>query len=260
MPEGPEIKFLGELCRSKLINYNLVDIISNSKTKIKLPQKSKLINLYTKGKLLVLIFTDFYFHIHFGLTGWLMFEDSKYPKYVLIFKKDNIEQKVFIDDIRRFSKLRIIKEENKHNEIINKLGIDILTEDFTIDFFMKKIKGLNKLLVALLLDQNEISGIGNYIKNESLYISHIDPHRKTSSLSDKEINDLYTAIKYVSYSNLVEQLLDDKLKVNKLYKSIKISVPYKLRVYEQEEDPKGNKVIIENISGRRSFYVKEIQK
>ena len=269
MPEGPEIKYLGELCKKNLINYNLVNIISNSKSKVKLPIESKLIDIQTKGKLLILIFKDFYFNIHFGLTGWLILSKendnnnddnkySKYPKYELFFRKDNINIKAYIDDMRRFSKLKIIKKKEDHDKILNKLGVDILSKEFTLDFFIQ-IKNNKKLITALLLDQDKMCGIGNYIKNESLYIAKISPFRKASSLSDDEIKHLYNAIKYVAYSNLVEQLKDDKLKVDKIYKSINISVPYKLKVYEQDKDPKGNKVIIENISGRRTFYVKQIQ-
>jgi formamidopyrimidine-DNA glycosylase len=263
MPEGPEIKYISELCKKELIGYKLFNIISNSKSVVKLPKESKVIDVMSKGKLLVLICKDFYFHIHFGLTGWLVFNDPKYPKYELQFKKDNKIITAYIDDMRRFSKLAIY-DETKHNKAINKLGVDILTTDFTLDYFTEIIKSVKKQLVAFLLEQNKMCGIGNYIKNESLYISKISPYSKTDELDDDDIEKLYNAILFCVYSNTLDLIKEGELKLDnnftKLMKSIKTEVPYKYRVYEQDKDPLGNKVIHKIIAGRKSYYVKDIQK
>jgi formamidopyrimidine-DNA glycosylase len=264
MPEGPEIKYISEVCKTYLLNHELIHIKSNSKNVIKLPQKSKLINVLSKGKLLILIFKDYYFHIHFGLTGWLVFDNADYPKYELTFKKDDKEIKVYIDDSRRFSKLKFLNEE-KHIKEINKLGVDIFDDKFTLEYFTECIEKVNKKIVAFLLEQKKICGIGNYIKNESLYIAKISPYRNTSDLDNDEINKLFEAIKFCAFSNFIELINSDKnIKVNKneinKLKKIKLEIPYNYRVYQQEKDPKGNKVIKVDIGGRKSFYVKEIQK
>ncbi len=263
MPEGPEIKYIGQVCMSTLKNYELVNIVSNSKNVVKVPKKSKVIDVITKGKLLILVCEDYYFHIHFGLTGWLVFEDPKYPKYELEFKRGNNTQIVYIDDSRKFSKLQIVNE-TKHNKILAKLGTDILTPDFTLDFFTDCVKKVKKMIVAFLLEQDKFCGVGNYIKNESLYIAKIDPHRTTDDLDDDEIKALYDAILFCAYSNTIELIKDDKdikpdKKLMRMLKSIKTQVPYKYRVYQQETDPKGNKVIHTEISGRKTFYVKAVQ-
>lgn len=260
MPEGPEIKFIGELCRKKLLNSKLIDIISNSKDKVKLPQISKLVDIQTKGKLLILIFKDFYFHIHFGLTGWLTFERDQYPKYELTFKLYNKIMYVYIDDMRRFSKLKIYTNKSAHEKNINKLGVDILTQNFTLEYFTEKIKKQNKAIVSFLLEQDKFAGIGNYIKNESLYLAKINPNKKTGDLDDTQIKALYESIKFVAYSNTIDLLKEKKLHIDTIFKSIKTKIPYYFNVYEQEKDLKGNKVTEEIIAGRRSFYVKSIQK
>jgi formamidopyrimidine-DNA glycosylase len=248
MPEGPEIKFIGELCKKKLLNFKLIDIKSNTRDVVKLPQESKLIDVITKGKLLILIFKDFYFHIHFGLTGWLTFDRGDYPKYELTFKIGDKNIYAYVDDMRRFSKLKIYSNKNSHEKIINKLGVDILTKDFTLEYFQEKIKKQNKSLVAFLL------------KNESLYLAKINPHKKTGDLTDANIKALYESIKYVAYSNTIDLIKEKKLHVDTIFKSIKTKVPYYFNVYEQEKDLKGNKVTEETIGGRRTFYVKSIQK
>lgn len=214
--------------------------------------------------LLILIFKDYYLHIHFGLTGWLVFDNPDYPKYELTFKKGDNILTVFIDDSRRFSKLQFL-DEDKHETALKKLGTDIFDKDFTLDFFKTEIQKVNKKIVAFLLEQNKFCGVGNYIKNESLYIAKIDPHLNTSDLDDDDIKNLYNAIRFCAFSNFMELIKENKeLKLNKdeenrLKKEVKLEVPYKYRVYQQETDPKGNKVIKKDINGRHTFYVKEVQ-
>ena len=131
MPEGPEILYLSKICGKHLIGHKLTNIVSNTKHRINLPTISKLTNIRTYGKLMVFDFNDFYFHIHMGLTGWVTFKDAKYARYELVF--DNLT--MYIDDSRKFSKLKIYKEKKDSDRVIKKLGIDILTKDFTLDFF-----------------------------------------------------------------------------------------------------------------------------
>lgn len=264
MPEGPEIKYMKEICRTFLLNYELTNIKSNSKTVVILPSKSTMIDVSSKGKILILIFKDYYFHIHFGLTGWLTFENPDYPKYELTFKKGSSEIKAYIDDSRRFSKLNFFNKD-KNDISLKKLGVDIFDKKFTLKFFEKKVKNVNKKIVSFLLEQNKFCGIGNYIKNESLYIAKINPYSNTSDLNKNDIKNLYDAIKFCAFSNYIElvqenkELTLNKNEINLLKKNNKLEIPYKYRVYQQILDPIGNKIIKENIVGRKTFYVKEVQ-
>ncbi len=257
MPEGPEIKYIAEVCKTYLINYKLVKSVG-------LPQKSKLIDVKSRGKLLVLVFKDYFLHIHFGLTGWIVFDrdESKYPKYELTFKKKDKELKIYIDDLRKFSKIKFLNRK-QHKKTLEKLGIDIFSDNFTREYFASVITNSKKKIVSLLLDQNKFCGIGNYIKNESLYIAGIDPHSKASDIDNDKITELYKAIKFCAFSNFMELIKEnnleiDKTELDKIQKE-KLEVPYKYRVYGQKVDPVGNRVIRENISGRQTYYVKEIQ-
>ena len=48
MPEGPEILYLSKICGKHLIGHKLIDIVSNTKHRIKLPIKSELKNINQK--------------------------------------------------------------------------------------------------------------------------------------------------------------------------------------------------------------------
>ena len=260
MPEGPELLYLSQICRKYLLNHKLISIKSNSKSKLYLPNNNSLLrDIITRGKLMVLIFDNYYFHIHLGLTGWIVFEDAKYPKYELNF--DNLT--VYIDDSRRFSKLKILNEK-AHKKALDKLGVDIFSDDFTYTFFKSQIETTSKKIVAFIMEQNKFCGIGNYIKNEALYLAKINPYRTCDDLTDSETENLYYSIIFVAYSNCLELIKENKelkldAKFSRKLNSVNPEVPYKFKVYQQEKDPKGHKIINAEINGRKCFYVKEIQ-
>lgn len=136
MPEGPEIKYLSEICKKYLIGLNLINIKSNSKTVVKVPNSSKVVSVECIGKLMIIKCEDYYFHIHCGLTGWLTFENPKYPRYEIEFHTSDGKKMItmYMDDSRRFSKLKILNEK-AHIKSIKKLGLDIFDEKFNLEFF-----------------------------------------------------------------------------------------------------------------------------
>jgi formamidopyrimidine-DNA glycosylase len=259
MPEAPEIFYLKELIKSKIKNHDFINIISNTKSKRKLPKKSRVIDCDCKGKLLWIQTKDYYVHLHMMISGWLVFEKPKICKYEFVF--DNMS--IYLDDTRRFSKVKIIKSEDEHLKIISELGLSFLKNEITKDKFVNIISNSNKNISSLLLNQQIFCGIGNYIRNEVLYMLKIHPMKVSNTINIKDIEKMYEKIRYVMFSNLYELLLQDNLKIPKFIKKIspkKLQIPYKFKVYSKEKDPYGNKIIREKIAGRWAYYVKNIQK
>ena len=260
MPEGPELYFLSEELKNTLKNQSFEKIISNTKSVVILPKKSKIIDIYSYGKNLIIKTKDYSILIHLGITGWLQVEKPKIIKYILEFSKTTY----YLNDRRRFSKLMVFQNDEELNSYLSKFGVDILSPEFTFDYFENIIKSKKKLLCNLLLDQAYFAGLGNYIKNDALYLSKIHPDKKSNNLNENEIKDLYKNITIIAFSNLLTHLKNINLKIPLKLKKIipnKLFVPYKFFVYEQEYDYKGNKVFfIKNHCGRRTFYVPSIQK
>ena len=272
MPEGPEYKYLAELLvHNNIIGKTLINIEALSKTKVKLPNELHIKDIITKGKLLVLVSNDYYVHITLGIAGWITFQEPKYTKYIFEFNNTTLEKpgscaaprsctKFYLDDMRKFSKVMIYNKKQHDNALIA-LGIDFMTDEFTLNLFKDKIKNVSKNICAFLMDQHVISGIGNYNKNESLYIAKISPYRNTSDLDDVEIAKLHKALIYVGFSTFYEMMKGEHLKIPDILKTdIKLQVPYKYRVYELEHDLKGNKVKFVTVAGRNTYYVESIQK
>ena len=95
-------------------------------------------------------------------------------------------------------------------------------------------------------------------------MAKINPYRTCDDLTDSETKNLYNSIIFVAYSNCLELIKQNKeLKLDNKFlrklNSISPEVPYKFKVYQQEKDPKGHKIINAEINGRKCFYVKEIQ-
>jgi len=266
MPEGPEILYFATILNKKLKDSTIINIKSFTDKPAIIPKdyigKVQLVDC--KGKLLWIKVTgktsDYYIHIHFGITGWLTFDKpDKNIKFELEITKKDKELNLYMDDQRRFSIVRVY-DLDSHTKIIDDLGVDIFSPEFTKDLFKKNIKEKNMLLAAFLLNQHIFSGIGNYIKNDSLYLSNIKVKAKTSELTDNQIDKLYSNILFVAYSVLYELLKDSKaekyLEKNKIINEpAKLEVPYEYKVYSREKSIKGEIITKLKIGGRDTYAV-----
>jgi formamidopyrimidine-DNA glycosylase len=259
MPEAPEIFYLKELIKSKILNHKIKNIVSNTKSTVNLPKESKVNDVDCKGKLLWIKTKDYYIHLHMMISGWLVFEKPKINKYEFVF--DNMT--IYMDDQRRFSKVKIIKSEKEHQEELDRLGLSFIKNEVSKKQFIDIVSNSNKNISALMLDQTIFCGIGNYIRNEVLYMVKINPKAISNTISKKDIGKMYDKIRYVMFSNLYEMLQNDNLKIPEDIKKIApkiLQIPYKYRVYEKEKDAHGNKVTREKIAGRWAYYVKKLVK
>lgn len=122
--------------------------------------------------------------MHFGMTGWMRFsnDDSSYykpakkeedewpPRFwkFVLEMDDSPECKVAFIDARRLGRIRLVDvpadmmrkttplKENGPDPVIDK---DILT----VDWLAKKMRSKKVPIKALLLDQANISGVGNWV-------------------------------------------------------------------------------------------------
>ena len=265
MPEGPEAKYLELMMRQEVLGMKFNKITSNTKTTKNIPSAAKIIDTGSKGKILWLKTKKYWVHLHMGLTGWLVFDKPRIYKYILHFRDQDGEKfDVYLADRRRFSRIDIFTTDKTHKNALNKIGICLFCSEFTVDKFKELMGNSKRNISAFLLDQKKFAGIGNYIRNDALYIAKISPKRKLHQLNDQEINKLYQAIKFIVYSSLYTWLKDDKIPIPAYIKKLapkKLNVPYQMKVYDQEFDPSGREVkFIKNYAGRRTFYVPSIQK
>lgn len=211
MPEGPEIKYISKLlnkiCKNKILNNlsiingpylnNNKKMYSSEREKIYLLENQKVIDVISKGKYLFFVFEDqLELAVHAGMEGsWSTVKD-KHTLFIFNFENDF---KLYFQDTRRFSKIKILKEEDIIN-FKNKIGIDIFNIDFQ-NFKKNLLRSKKQVIHRALMKQDKISGIGNYLRADIMYSAKICPNKIISDLTEEEIKKLYNATKEISQNS-----------------------------------------------------------
>ena len=254
----------------------------------------KLIDVKTKGKLLYLIFdNNLYLINRLGLVGGWCFLKNKsnnydhtdiykyYLKYgdkkmMETYNKNSLKHlnfeiitnkgTLYYYDMLSYGTLKCIDNDDELNKILNKIGPDIMDENTTLEIFRNQIlkkNNLDKLIGNVIVNQKIISGLGNYLRADILWLSKINPFRKIKKLSDNEIKDIYNNSKILTWG-VYDKDFAIKLKIVK--KNTKLPSDYErlFYIYMQEEDIYGNKVVKKELydGSQKRFisYVPAIQK
>lgn len=213
MPEGPEIRFVSELINEKvkgkiLEELNIINgpyltssskIYSSQRDKIQILNGLECLEVSSKGKYLYFSFeNDVYLAIHAGMSGsWAQFKN----KHTLFeFRFEDFE--LYFQDLRRFSKISIFENLELFEKFLSNIGDDIFYIDF--DTFKKQLLKMKKSQLCIaLMNQKKISGIGNYLRADIMYVAGLSPYRLIKDLGYDEIFELFEACKDVvneSYS------------------------------------------------------------
>ncbi|RFU29926.1 hypothetical protein B7463_g6410, partial [Scytalidium lignicola] len=219
---------------------------------------------------------------HFGMTGWWQLRGEptahyrpkegkeeatkdqewppKYWKFLLETKEEPKVESAFTD-ARRFSRVRLVDcraEDIRKTTPLKENGPDpvIDSEILTAEWLEKKMKSKHVPIKALLLDQANISGIGNWVGDEILYHAKLHPEQYSDTFSSEQIKQLHSSIIYVS-KTAVDVLGDsDKFPDEWLFKHRwgkgKKGSPTSL--------PNGEKITFLTVGGRTSCVVPSVQK
>ena len=172
---------------------------------------------------------------------------------------------MFYFDSLSFGTLKVIKGEDQLSKKLNSIGPDIMDESTTLDIYklrMKKKTIQDKPIGNVLLNQKIISGIGNYLRADVLWMCKISPFRKVKDLTDKDLENIHSNIRALTWGDY-DYKQAKKLKIIK--KGIKIPKDYDrdFFVYYNDEDINGKKVtkeeLYEGSQKRFIYWVKDWQ-
>ncbi|GAB3932930.1 Fpg/Nei family DNA glycosylase [Larkinella terrae] len=135
-------------------------------------------------------------HMHFGMTGDLEYYHSSLdrPKYArIVFHFRNGFNLGFICP-RKFERIGLIDNIDTYlqRKKIGKDGLEITFSELTGQIRRKKA-----LIKPVLMDQNTVAGLGNWIVDEVLFQAQIHPENRTEQLTDDEIRRIHEAIRLV---------------------------------------------------------------
>ena len=203
MPELPEVEtiriellpwIVGQrVTRATLLDGKLLRWPSSEELQQLVEQKVE--SLERRGKYLIFhLSSGLSLIMHLRMTGALLLNPESIDHYArAVFYLSNGVRLVF-SDRRRLGAIWLVEDAGAS---IDKLGPEPLAEDFTPRVLSKLLREHHIPIKAALLDQNIIAGIGNMYADEILFAAGIHPLRRTDTLSDEDIQNLYHSIRNV---------------------------------------------------------------
>lgn len=145
---------------------------------------------------------------------------------------------LYYDDQRRFGTLEIGSGEL----VLKDVGPSFMQDEVSIEYFTQVLRNkrlANKPIGDFLLEQKYVSGIGNYLRADILYLAGISPFRSLSLLSDNDIETLYRAC----LDRFAAAYTANGHTIRSYFTPIGESGAYDPLVYGKNTSPAGNPVI-----------------
>ena len=293
MPEGPECTIVATQLDNAARGWSLtnVELLTGRYTKKEpvgfsefmddLEKNSKYIHgVLNKGKFIYWLLEGGVIFSTLGMSGTYKTEDNKYARVRFDIKDNipgriNLTKSLYYSDMRNFGTLKFISKNPKQelDKKLSTIGPDMLNDPCDEKTWLSICeKRKNNSLVKFLMEQKNVSGVGNIYKSESLFLSALAPHRKVGECSEEELLRLYRSVKTVlknslesggatirNYSDLHNNQGDYVAFPSKADDMMKSRIG--VMVYSQKEDPYGNpieRVVLDD--KRTTHWSPEIQK
>ena len=261
MPEGPEVKLFVDKIKQnfqgKTIDY--VQIESGRYQKkpfdVSVFKNKNLKSVNCKGKFIWFDFEGIIMFNTLGMTGSWSKNKTKYTRLTFYFL-DN--EKLYFNDMRNFGTVHV----KSNSDLVKKLktiGPDMLSKPPSLKEFTSRLRKHNlKNVCVVLMNQKVISGVGNYIKAESLWYSRINPHSLIKDLTETNIETLYKAVLFVIRKSYVAQ--GASIKDYYTFDQEQGNAVSGFVVYGRKKDYNGHDVLKEQtLDKRTTHWVKERQ-
>jgi len=208
MPELPEITVIARQMNKEITGKRISDIESRQPKNLNMSvpkfvktTKGKTVKTVTSRGKWIFIKLDhaYYMLINRGMNADLLHfapNEKLPPKYQ--FKLTFSDKTGFTIRFQWFGYIHLVPEKDlaKH-KLTARLGISPTDEKFTREHFKKSLANRKARIKNFLLNQKNIAGIGNVYIQDILFKAKLHPNRKISTLSEKEITNLYNAIQTI---------------------------------------------------------------
>ena len=266
MPELPEVTITSSQLNTLFRGWMVTGVTIFGNTKVldlshlnSLPQQ--ILYITNKGKNIIFWLSgNVSILSHMMLAGHWSIIDNGNNKYITLhMTNDNQTTSVHYYDNMGIGWFYLTSADVVNNMIkLIKPSIfdNIAKEQYLLDC---RRKNKSKMCIyKIIMDQKMVlSGVGNYVANEALYLSNISPLRTMFSLTDQELLSLYNSIYTVcinSYSlgGVSERDYLDAYDRHGTYQ-------HNFNVFRCTADPYGNAITKITISGRSVYWCKSKQ-
>ena len=288
MPELPEVEVVKRSLETAVNKLKIKSIrINDKKLRYEVNIKAikrliglKILSVKRRSKYLLFFFEKGHtMLVHLGMTGKFILINKKNVKlrtsfYYQLNSKDkkhdhvkfifNDKTQLIYNDVRKFGFIKVENSKKlKENFHLKILGPEPLDSIFNLGYFKNYLKGRNRIIKDLLMDQKFVSGLGNIYVNEILFHSSIKPTRKINKLSDFEIKEIIKNIRKIlkkaikSGGSSIRDFSNTKGKIGSFQEYFRIYGMSGKNCSNSDCNYKIQKIVISN---RASFFCPKCQK
>ena len=212
MPELPEVETTLKGIEPYLTQYEIESVtVRNGSLRWPVSaevhdlQHEKILKVTRRGKYIIVHFKKGALLIHLGMSGNLRVVASD----MAVQKHDHVDFLINTGKIIRFNDPRrfgcVLWAENwPEHKLIQGLGLEPLTAEFTGAYLHKKAKGKKTSIKQFVMNGKLVVGVGNIYANEALFLAGIHPAKTVCKVSLKKMNLLVECIKRVLSEAIVQ--------------------------------------------------------
>jgi len=271
MPELPEVETVKETLKKQVLNKKIKEVIVRYPNMIASPsldefiskiKNQTIIDIKRRGKWLLFELNDYFLLSHLRMEGkyFIKNKNDEITKHQHVIFRFDDDLELRYNDTRKFGKMYLVEKDKVFKEKpLSDLGKEPWDEDIDINYLKDKLKNKSIPIKTSLLDQSIIVGIGNIYVDEVLFLSRINPFKKSNNLSDEELSSIINNTKQI-----LEKAISFGGTTIKSYTSsegVHGRFQQELLVHTKEVCPKCNKKITKiKINGRGTYYCDNCQK
>lgn len=207
MPELPEVETTRRGIEPHLLDHR-VKSVNIRQPKMRWPVPSEIAealpgqtiqSVSRRGKYLLIQSEPGTLILHLGMSGSLRIappetELRKHDHFIL--ELDSKKQ-LRLHDPRRFGAVLWTEENPETHPLLNVLGPEPLSTDFTADYLYETCQQRKCSIKQHIMNSHVVVGVGNIYASESLFLASIHPKRQAGRISKQRIEHLHDAIQQV---------------------------------------------------------------
>jgi len=155
-------------------------------------------------------------------------------------------------------------DELARHPFLARLGPDVLDLRLDVGTVVERLRDgrfAGRSLVALLLDQGFLAGMGNYLRSEVLFVAGIAPNRRPRDLGDDEVRRLASALLAVPRESYATRGIRRARGMREDYLT-DTPTGFRFKVFDREGEPCprcGDVVVRHELGGRRLYWCRVCQ-
>lgn len=209
MPELPEVETVKETLKRQVLHkviknvnvyYPNIIVYPTSTEFIKKLENEEIHSIKRRGKWLIFELTHYDLLSHLRMEGKYFIRDKKDKKinheHVCFEFKDNSTLRYL--DTRKFGRMYLYPKDKTYIEKpLCELGMEPFDSNLNEKYLKEKFKNKTIPIKTTLLDQSIITGIGNIYADEVLFLSKINPLKKSNECTKKDRENIIKNTKEV---------------------------------------------------------------